>query len=173
MNNKKRNALLIALIGTLSFTVEAVGLDKKIQSIAPHVKYRNRLKIARAVKGECVKRYNLDANLVLSVIKVESDFRIDAYNKSSMDYGLMQVNHWHVSNRRLSVKKLLRSPRYNLRNGCLILHYFVTRYSFGDAISRYNCGTGKGCVNWKAVKRYRRMVLRNYKMLTKKELENE
>lgn len=98
-------------------------------------------------------------NLILAIMKVESDFKIDAFNPASNDFGLMQINNWHVKRLSLSRSKLLSDAAYNMRHGCLILAWFVANYKLEEAVARWNCGTRKSCINIKRVRKFRKKVL--------------
>ena len=154
--NKFKKSLASTLVAGLVSVSHAATIDKKIGSIAPHTERSVRLKVARGLQ-ECK---DLEQNLVLAIIRVESNFKIDAVNRHSSDYGLMQVNSWHVKRKSLSKQKLLSDASYNMREGCKILKYFTTRYkSLGEAVSRWNCGTRKSCIRWDGVVRFRKKVL--------------
>ena len=158
---------------TLGFTLLATPVQKeqvlrKISLIAPHVSSSTSLKVAQGLQ-ECK---GLNENLVLSIIRVESNFKIKAYNPRSADYGLMQVNNWHVKRKALSKQKLLLDASYNMKHGCDILRYFVTRYSnMEEAIKRYNCGTKASCVEWDGPKKYLKKVLTFKKKLDKMDVQ--
>ena len=132
----------------------------KIYYLAPHVSTLDALRIRDAVNYHCLISTN-DKNLVLAIIKVESDFRIDAKNKRSNDYGLMQINKYHVRVKKLSIKRLLNDARYNVKHGCRILSWFIgPKRDIWNAVARYNCGTRRSCPQWKRVKRYVRLVMK-------------
>lgn len=78
------------------------------------------------------KHYGVDPLLVLSIIKVESEFKADAVSKSN-DWGLMQINYCNHTN----LKKLLSitdflDPKQNILAGIYILW---------DLSTNYNCDT--------------------------------
>lgn len=108
---------------------------------------------------QATRKYCDDQNLALAVIKVESDFKVDAINKHSLDYGLMQVSIWHVEKKNLDRAALLSSADYNVRHGCEILNWFVKRYGTYEGVARYNCGTRKSCPSWNSVRKYKKKVL--------------
>jgi len=146
------------LIGLTLFMIAALAqaagseiLEMKIRLIAPHAK--NVSEIANAV-AEC----QVKDDLVLAVIKIESDFKIDAVNNRSNDYGLMQVNEYHVKKKKLNRVSLLIDVKYNIKEGCKILNWFVNSYKGDESIARYNCGTGRRCVRILSVKNYVRKV---------------
>ncbi len=112
-----------------------------------------------------ISRCKVDQNLLLSIIRVESAFKVNAYNKKSKDYGLMQVNEWHVKRKKLKKALLLSDIDYNIHHGCQILKWFVSVYPFKEAIGRYNAGTGSEVLKYPSVKRYMRLVLKHYKLL--------
>lgn len=125
--------------------------------------------LTRQEIGTAVRKCGLEENLILAIIKVESDFSNGAFNKKSNDYGLMQVNEYHVLNSRLDRNRLLWDISYNVAQGCKVLSYFLTRYKVKrEAIARYNCGTRKKCIKLRSVKRYVKKVRFWYRRLESK-----
>lgn len=114
---------------------------------------------------QAIKVCPVSSNLLLAIIKVESDFKVNAYNKKSNDYGLMQINEWHVKRKGLSKQKLLTDPSYNIAAGCIIIKWFLKNYSLEEAVARYNGGTAKNVPSYPAVKRYVKKVLKYKKIL--------
>lgn len=64
----------------------------------------NRIKVGTIKQTSCLeeaaKHYNLDLNILLAIIKAESDFDENAYNSNgngSSDCGLMQINSIHIN----------------------------------------------------------------------------
>lgn len=100
-------------------------------------------------------QYRLHPDLSMRVIAVESAFNIDAYNKHSDDWGLMQI---HGSTARLMHvnKNCLRQWPCNLSTGLQILAAAQRR----KAVCRYNLGskplTGKRA---KACKHYEQKLI--------------
>lgn len=145
-------------------------LLNKISLIAPHTSSFTAAKVAQGLQ-ECK---GLNENLVLAIIRVESNFKIGAVNRHSSDYGLMQVNDWHVRKKSLSTQKLLADASYNMKHGCDILRYFTTRYNnMDEAIKRYNCGTKASCVQWDGPKKYLKKVLTFKKKLDKMDVQEK
>ncbi len=121
--------LLYALL--FLYAVESFGGDKIDHSI-----------------NQISKANGIDPELVRAIIRVESGFKIGAYNKKTRDYGLMQINITHINRLRLSKRRLLRDAHYNIQNGVKILVWFRDQYEhrLGSAwVARYNCGTYTGC----------------------------
>ena len=155
MRIKLLNVALVGLISVANVWATDTVVNK-IGLIAPHTPYSVRLKVNKGLR-HCS---GLNTNLVLSIIRVESNYRVGATNSRSLDYGLMQVNEWHVKRKSLSKQKLLEDVDYNMQEGCKILRYFTTRYSItSEAIGRYNCGTKSDCIKWDGVKNYVKKVL--------------
>lgn len=64
------------------------------------------------------KYYNVDRDIVLAVIFIESDFKVNAVNRKTKDYGLSQQNDkYHLARYKL-VSKILDAEkiRYNIDN---------------------------------------------------------
>ena len=141
------------------------NLRRKIDLLRPGLSNQLVNKIAAGLKN-CTA----NENLVLSIIKIESDFVVHAKNRRSNDYGLMQVNGYHIKRLGLDAERLLRDVDYNMQQGCLILDWFLLKYPLTEAIGRYNCGTRVGCHKWKHVRRYTEKVFTHYEKLQKVDL---
>ncbi len=103
---------------------------------------RERISLLKAVHYEA-KRANLEPELVLAVIQVESNFDRFAISNSGAR-GLMQVMPFWLDEINLSDKNLFKI-RTNLRMGCTILRYYMDKESnnLGPALARYNGSYGK------------------------------
>jgi soluble lytic murein transglycosylase-like protein len=111
------------------------------------------LRIHRAaVKAS--NKHEVPLGLILAIAFVESSYKLGAVNKSSNDYGIMQVNSWHIDRSNLDKQRLLTDMDYSFDQGTKILKWFYDTYPLEEAIKRYNCGTRKNCINWKKVKKY-------------------
>lgn len=101
-----------------------------------------RINILKAIHYEA-KRANLQPELVLAVVEVESRFDRFAISQSGAR-GLMQVMPFWLDEINLSDKNLFKI-RTNLRMGCTILRYYLDMESgdMGPALARYNGSYGK------------------------------
>ena len=134
---------------------------RKIDTLNGTLTLLDKTQIARSVR-----KCGLDENLVLAIIKTESDFVNGAVNRRSKDFGLMQVNEYHIKISRLDRVRLTWDVDYNVMHGCRILGWFLSTYpKRSEAIGRYNCGTRVQCVRLRQVKRYVRRVQYHYKKL--------
>lgn len=100
--------------------------------------------------------------LVAGIVALESEFKINAVNRRSKDYGLMQINKYNIRARGLNKARLLKDADYNLKFGTLILSEFKARYD-SDWVCRYNIGTTKA-PNKKQLKKckfYTKAVIHN------------
>lgn len=104
--------------------------------------------------GKAAKKYGIPLNVVLAIAFVESSYVLNSVNKASDDYGIMQVNQWHVKKSKLKVYKLLTEYDYSFEHGVRIFSWFYRKYPLDEAIARYNCGTRKSCPTWSKVKKY-------------------
>lgn len=93
------------------------------------------------------KEYDVDRELILGVIEVESDFRSDVTSNKGR-IGLMQIMpdtaKW-ISNRLdMDYSKVeLKDPDTNIKFGTYYLHYLIDRYSYLHlALAAYNGGLG-------------------------------
>jgi soluble lytic murein transglycosylase-like protein len=101
-----------------------------------------RISILKTLHYEA-KRANLEPELVLAVVEVESRFDRFAISISGAR-GLMQVMPFWLDEINLSDKNLFKI-RTNLRMGCTILRYYLDMESgdIGPALARYNGSYGK------------------------------
>lgn len=142
-----------------SASSSALTLERKIKMLGVKRKLFYILELDKALHSCPV-----DSNLVLSIIRVESSFVVDAHNPKSNDYGLMQINEWHVKIKKLNRVRLLRDVQYNIKVGCKILKWFTDNYKLLEAVGRYNAGTARNATRSRAVRRYVRLVM-EYKRL--------
>lgn len=140
------------------FEDEIITLDKKLELLKVEVYYKKDLEIA-------LNYCHIDNNLILAFIMVESSFKINSYNKKTKDFGLMQINHYHVKKLKLDKNLLLSNAIYNIEIGCNILGWFLKTYEFDDAIKRYNVGTRRNAVNTKQAIKYHKSIIYWYKKL--------
>lgn len=112
---------------------------------------KERIILLKSIHYEA-KRANLEPELVLAVIEVESHFDQFAISVSGAR-GLMQVMPFWLDEINLSDKNLFKI-RTNLRMGCTILRYYMDRESdnIGPALARYNGSYGKTKYPKKVVK---------------------
>ncbi|MEF9990810.1 MAG: lytic transglycosylase domain-containing protein [Romboutsia sp.] len=125
-------SIIIALFGT--FLIES----KSIQKIMYPKKYS-------VYVEKYAKEFNINENLVYSVIKAESKFREDAQSRKGAK-GLMQISDitrdWAVEELELSNIDIFE-PEHNIKIGCWYLNKLYKE--FGDlnlVIAAYNGGSG-------------------------------
>ena len=89
------------------------------------------------------RRVNIEPELVLAVIEVESAFDEYAISVSGAR-GLMQVMPFWLDEIGISDKNLFKI-KTNLRMGCTILRYYIDMepHDLGRALARYNGSLGK------------------------------
>jgi len=100
------------------------------------------------------REFSIPVNIILAISYIESSYRLNAVNKNSNDFGIMQVNAYHVRVSKLDKQKLLTDLEYSFYHGVRVFSWFYHRYPLDEAIMRYNCGTRKGCIELTSVKRY-------------------
>lgn len=101
-----------------------------------------RLQLLRLVHAEA-RRADLDPELVLAVIQVESNFDRFAISRSGAQ-GLMQVMPFWLKEIGHPDDNLFQ-PRTNLRLGCTILRYYLDKEkgNLPRALARYNGSLGR------------------------------
>jgi soluble lytic murein transglycosylase-like protein len=102
---------------------------------------QERIEILRVLHYEA-RRANLEPELVLAVVEVESGFDRFAISNSGAR-GLMQIMPFWLNEINLSDTNLFKI-RTNLRMGCTILRYYLDMESndIGPALARYNGSYG-------------------------------
>lgn len=95
------------------------------------------------------KKYNVDKEVIYSVIKIESNFRKDIVSYKGA-VGLMQIipstGEWMASSNNLSYsKEMLTDPLYNIQIGTLYLHYLMKKYNsdIEKVLVAYNAGPSR------------------------------
>ena len=113
---------------------------------------------------EAAMRYNVPANLVRAVIRVESNFNPNAVSSAGAK-GLMQLMPGTAKD--MAVSDLF-DPRQNIFGGTRYLRLLINRFD-GDpklAIAAYHAGPGivasRGGIPYEATRRYVRSVLEHY-----------
>lgn len=88
------------------------------------------------------KHFNLDKQLVLSIIKVESNFNNDAVSHTN-DYGLMQINKNTAKIFGFSIPRIKKDKDYAIYCGTFYLSYLRYKYSHKDKYwwARYHSNT--------------------------------
>lgn len=99
--------------------------------------------------------YNIDRDIVLAVIFIESDFKVNAVNRKTKDYGLSQQNDKYYLDRYKLVAKILDKERieYDINNkydiylNVLSCFYYLDhcinlKGSKSQGVKKYN-GSGK------------------------------
>jgi hypothetical protein len=104
--------------------------------------------------------HRVPANVITAIFMVESSYRLNAVNKRSDDFGIGQVNKWHIKHSKLDKDRLLNDLNYSVEQSIIIFKWFYKTYPLHEAIKRYNAGTKKEAIHWKPVKRYLRLVRR-------------
>jgi len=139
--------LLIAIAG-LFFPVKADA--EVIVGKAPGLPYSEELnkKMSTEVQYylyEKCEEFGIDYCFALGVIELESQFNETAYNKNTIDRGLMQVNKQWVDDFQnlgwINKPQDLYAPKTNIKCGIYILSYSVMKYGNTEqAYAYYNTG---------------------------------
>jgi soluble lytic murein transglycosylase-like protein len=99
--------------------------------------------------SEAAGRYQVPTQLLKAIALVESNNQVDAINTSnsdgSKDFGLMQINSWHLKRLqpyRITAPVLVRDPCTNIHVGAWILaeNLVTTRGNLWAAVGAYNAG---------------------------------
>jgi len=91
---------------------------------------------------EAARRYNISAEILYAIAKVESNFNPTAVNwnkNGSYDFGIMQINSRWYKVLGADAWSQLGDPCYNVTVGAWILADCINRYSYTwDAVGCYN-----------------------------------
>ena len=98
--------------------------------------------------------FGVPAYVLQAIAFVESSYILNAINKSSNDFGIMQVNSFNIDAYNFNKRKLLTDMQYSINAGAKVFRWFYNRYPLEEAIKRYNCGTRPSCVRLPVVKQY-------------------
>ncbi len=117
-----------------------LDMTQRLERFVPNTK--TRIEILKRIHYEA-RRANLDPELVLALIEVESHFDQFAISVSGAR-GLMQVMPFWLDEIGISDKNLFKI-RTNLRMGCTILRYYIDMEpdNLTRALARYNGSLGK------------------------------
>ena len=114
---------------------------------------------------ELAKKHNLDPLLVKAIIKVESDFEVDALSRKGAQ-GLMQL--MPQTARDLKVKDVW-DPHHNIEGGIKYLHKMFNKFNnnLSLALAAYNAGPNKvkrygGIPPYPETQRFVRKVIKYY-----------
>lgn len=114
----------------------------------------------KEIVNEAGKEFHINPNLILAVIKSESDFNPNAMG-SKGEIGLMQIL---PSNTKYTLKQL-KDPKTNIFVGAGILKDDIRQFkSIGIALEAYNAGNSKVIKNEipKSTRSYVKNTLKNY-----------
>lgn len=130
-----------------------LDMSRRLEKFVPNP--QTRIEMLKQVHYEA-RRVDLEPELVLAVIEVESRFDEFAISVSGAR-GLMQVMPFWLNEIGISDQNLFKI-RTNLRMGCTILRYYVDLEpnDLGRALARYNGSLGKTVYPNKVIKALRR-----------------
>lgn len=104
-------------------------------------------------------KYRVPANVIAAIAMVESSYRLNAINKKSSDYGIMQVNQYNIKAYNFNRQLLLTDLAYSIEAGVIVFKWFYKTYhTLEEAVKRYNCGVRASCVHWRGPKKYWKKV---------------
>lgn len=146
IDDEMRQTLRQAMYGPGGFEdhiaaeVWLTDMSNRLKKTIPDAKYR--LELLKTIHAEAV-RSNLQPELVLSVIQVESNFDRFAISPAGAR-GLMQVMPFWIKELGHPDDNLF-IPKMNLRYGTTILKYYMDKENgqTSKALARYNGSVGK------------------------------
>lgn len=122
------------------------GVDEVAQAIhrlSPVLSKAEVAKLSHALRTVKHNDCKVDWKVLIAVAFKESSFHTHAMNKSTGDYGLMQLNEKMIVHYGLSRDRLLKDETYAMQAGCRVLQENQTRYSARYAywVGIYRSGT--------------------------------
>ena len=150
---------MIGIVCSLGFLFNSSSLVEQVKKNNPFVSYDHAANVACAAKvaGD---EHGVDAKEILSLMMIESSYYPGTFNRGSYDYGIGQVNIHNVNAFDLDPLRLMFDLRYSVGHTARIYKWFRKRYNRRNAVSRYNCGTRAGCVEWTSVRKYYKKFLK-------------
>ena len=140
-----------------SFNSFGCNVEDQISRLNDRLTYRYVKKLSESFCKHAIDR-GLPPSVLVAIAKVESDFKPDAVNNASNDYGIMQINKYNIRAYKMDIEKLITDFDYGIEAGARVYSWFYYKYTLDESIKRYNCGTKRSCTELKSVKRYLRMV---------------
>jgi hypothetical protein len=114
------------------FNEKIVEVKKKVSRLAPHLSEERQMRVAAAIESNS-KKYDIPKKVLLSIIKIESNFRSNAVSPTG-DYSIVQINLkiWDKEFARLGLSKidrvkLINSDEYAIGKMCKILNIIKAR----------------------------------------------
>ena len=137
----------LVVCGTIDSTDEACNIDIEVQMLVedlPEYDIPLDVLLQEHIYLKCLW-YDIPYELVLAVIKTESDFDADAFNKRSHDYGIMQINKIHKEAFAEAGYTDIFDPYQNTSYGIGYLAGFYHAYDQDEhkALMCYNMGEKK------------------------------
>jgi soluble lytic murein transglycosylase-like protein len=146
------------------FTADASEAQIRRQILQNNPRLKSKMAYVNRIAHFTVKlakKHGIPAIVYTAIMSVESNYKLNAVNRHSNDYGIGQVSIYHIKRSKLSIRRLLTDLEYSIEQGMIIYKWFYKTYakrSLNESIGRYNCGTAPSCPNWKVVRRYIRLV---------------
>ena len=127
------------IFGIIALFLVGVVFFKPIMRCFFPVKYIDTIK-------KYSNEYNLDAHLVMAIIRTESKFKEDAESDKGAK-GLMQLKEdtakWCAKEYGFSYDGNITEPEINIKIGCAYLRYLIEKFgNVATALAAYNAGEG-------------------------------
>lgn len=128
---------------------EVMEVKRSVSKLAPHLSAERQIRVASAIYSNA-KRYNISKRVLLSIIKIESNFKSSKVS-STGDYSIVQINLkiWNKEFRRLGFptinkNELVKNDDYAISKMCLILNIIKSRHLKDKQwYARYHSNTPK------------------------------
>lgn len=154
--------IILAIL--ITFSVEARTTFEQIVHNQPQINQQYARRVATIV-DRLADKYKVPANVLAGIMMVESNYQLNVVNAKSNDYGILQINQYHINNgSKFDKVRLLTDLEYSIEAGFIVFKWFYKTYpTLEEAVKRYNVGTcTNGCLQWETVVRYWNKV-RRYK----------
>ena len=111
----------------------------KILKNKPDINRSYAKKLANIIDIKSIK-YNIDPIQYTAMLAQESQYRLEAVNTTTGDYGISQINYRTAAAYGLDIARLISDLEYSVEAGLIVLFDFKKRYAYKetDYWSRYN-----------------------------------
>lgn len=107
---------------------EILEIKAMMQRVSPDLADQVAIPLARAIHSNS-KKYKISAKVAVAIFKQESNFKLDAVNYVSKDFGLGQINYRSILERKINLGKLLTNQEYAVEQTFAILADLKSRYA--------------------------------------------
>jgi hypothetical protein len=115
------------------------ALYKQIIKNKPNIDKKYAKQIAHHVNMVHIK-YKIPKRVYVAILMQESSYNLKAVNKSSLDFGIAQINYKTATAFKFDIKRLTTDLRYSIEAGAIVMADFYRMYGKKDPLwfTRYH-----------------------------------